>query len=527
MGSGPACCTNEIFNSYALSLSNDLKILFDDKLSQLPKLLSESNRKIGIWTKEYLKESHRLTILSLETLFGEIEYHTNIHHTLTTLFNILGNHQSTGDDVSKSTINLFNQLILSSYRRFMTYDNEIIFDEHLKKCLITTAFSIEALPTQRELLYTLTSAASLLDILRTLFIYIAADIQRLQTTATLNSHQCLQRYVRETLCPICVNMSSTSMSSIHYDNNINEPLCENDCHYVIKTCFDQTNNPYVTFAVVAQGYSNVIKQIQESVIELKLVERLSKLHIYLYDMVINATNNRLTYTQLQNTCSNPKEKPYSPILSLPPIISERRELVTKWNESLHSMLNQLQTSINNLNSTLMQHIITNICSNSNYAVKSNRCTQIDQHTPGDFSQWPLPISELQTQITSNINNESTQNQLADLKKRMIPIQDIIMSLKPKRKYGLMDYVPEFEYDDNTDIDDNDTESRSPSIETYENDEDEPLSEQIYKAIDEQISHQTTEIPDDQNINHSSLLTYKIELYLFVFVIMIVDKISLT
>jgi hypothetical protein len=55
-------------------------------------------------------------------------------------------------------------------------------------------------------------------------------------------------------------------------------LCEKDCHYIIKTCFDQTTNPYVAFALVAQGYTNVIKQIQESVVELKVKINLKKMN---------------------------------------------------------------------------------------------------------------------------------------------------------------------------------------------------------------------------------------------------------
>lgn len=235
--------------------------------------LFESFLLFIVWTKEYLTESRRITVSSLETLFGIKEYHANIHESLSTLFNILGDHQSTDKDVSESSVHLFNQLILSTYRHFMTHNNEIKLDVNLQKCLITKALDIQALPTQRELLYTLTSAASLIHILRTLFIYIDADIQRLKTTVTLNSHQCLQRYVRETLCPICVNMPSSRFSSfIHYDNNNNnnEPLCEKDCRYVIKTCFDPTDNSYIAFALLAEGYSSVIKQIQESIVELKV-----------------------------------------------------------------------------------------------------------------------------------------------------------------------------------------------------------------------------------------------------------------
>jgi hypothetical protein len=158
----------------------------------------------------------------------------------------------------------------------MTNKPDLILDDQFEKCLINKAFDINALPTQRELLYTITSAASVINILRTLFIYIDADIQRLKTTVILNSHQCLQRYARETLCPICIRLPSAMSSSTNDSNNINEPLCENDCHFVIKNCFNQTNNPYIAFAVIAQGYSNVIKQIQDSIVELKVKKTFSK-----------------------------------------------------------------------------------------------------------------------------------------------------------------------------------------------------------------------------------------------------------
>jgi len=42
----PACCTNEIFNSYTLSLGTDLKTLFDIELDQLKQVLTLSNEKI-------------------------------------------------------------------------------------------------------------------------------------------------------------------------------------------------------------------------------------------------------------------------------------------------------------------------------------------------------------------------------------------------------------------------------------------------------------------------------------------------
>ena len=99
-------------------------------------------------------------------------------------------------------------------------------------------------------------------------------------------------------------------------------------------------------------------------------------------MVVNATNTQHTYIQLQNACPNSNGKPFKPILSLPPIASVRHELATQWNKSLHSMLDQLQSSINSLNISLIKQITTEICSNSSYAVKSSGCTQIDKHVPG-------------------------------------------------------------------------------------------------------------------------------------------------
>jgi len=151
----------------------------------------------------------------------------------------------------------------------MLNNNHILLDDKFEKCLVNKAFDIEALPTQRELLYILTSGSSLIQIFRTMLIYIDADIQRLKSTATMNSNQCIQRYARETLCPICVSTPSSS-SFNQINNDVNEPLCENDCRYVTKTCFNQTTNPYVAFASIAKGYSAIIKDIEQAIIELKV-----------------------------------------------------------------------------------------------------------------------------------------------------------------------------------------------------------------------------------------------------------------
>jgi hypothetical protein len=38
----------------------------------------------------------------------------------------------------------------------------------------------------------------------------------------------------------------------------------------MKTCLNQTNNPYVAFALIAKGYSAIIKEIEQAITELKV-----------------------------------------------------------------------------------------------------------------------------------------------------------------------------------------------------------------------------------------------------------------
>ncbi|CAF1674619.1 unnamed protein product, partial [Adineta ricciae] len=375
LSSGPACCTHEIINTYALSYGTELQKLIDAEFDRFTRSLFLSKEQIDIWSKEYITELRRLTISSLETLFGTKEYRSNVHQSVISLFNTLSNNQSSVDDVSKATIDLFNQLIISLYRQFMVDNKELVLDAKLTKCLVNKAFEIDALSSQRELLYILTSGSSLLQLFRTMIVYIHADIQRITSLPTMTSNSCIQRYARETLCPLCVNTSR--FNQIINDDN-NEPLCEGDCRYVTKTCFNQTNGSYIEFATMFKNYSLIVRDIEQTIVDLKLVERLSKLHIYLYDMVVKAINSRQIYIQLQKACPDPNAKLFSPLLSLPPTISERRELVYQWNRSLHFVLKQLQSSIDTLYIHLTEKIITDICSNSNYAVKSNRCTQIDK-----------------------------------------------------------------------------------------------------------------------------------------------------
>jgi len=210
-----------------------------------------------VWSKEYLIEARRLVVSSLEALFGTQEYRLNIHQSLVNLFDALNNTQSSVDDVSRSTNEFFNHLIVSLYRTYMLDTNQRhTFDEDFEKCLINKAFDIDAFPMQKELLYILTSASSLMQIFRTLFIYIDVDIQQLNSIETIDTHSCLLEYAKDVLCPICSN---------HY-----EIQCENSCQLVLRTCLNQTKASYLNFASMATGYASIIKEIEQAVTELKV-----------------------------------------------------------------------------------------------------------------------------------------------------------------------------------------------------------------------------------------------------------------
>lgn len=81
----------------------------------------------------------------------------------------------------------------------------------------------------------------------------------------------------------------------------------------------------------------------------------------------------------------------------------------------------------------------------------------------------------------------TRNQIDDLRKKMTPIQQMILSLKPKKKYPLIGYIPDFEaYDDEDNINQDDIQSSS-FIDTYDNAIQGSLSERLYREIDGQTT----------------------------------------
>ena len=113
----------------------------------------------------------------------------------------------------------------------------------------------------------------------------------------------------------------------------------------------------------------------------QFVERLGKFHIYLYDLIVNATRNSRYFQHLETNCPNSLAKISSTFRTFPPIPTERREFLFHSNRSLHFIYHQLKSSIENLHIRLSQQIISDVCSNEIYALKSNRCTQIDPKRP--------------------------------------------------------------------------------------------------------------------------------------------------
>ena len=95
-GSGPTCCTNEIVNSYAMSLGHDLKLLFDAELGQLRGLLASSKGHVDRkWTPiDVVREA-------LELLFQVGLRYTSVKHVVSP------SHPSNSCSVRKNTIHIF------------------------------------------------------------------------------------------------------------------------------------------------------------------------------------------------------------------------------------------------------------------------------------------------------------------------------------------------------------------------------------------------------------------------------------
>lgn len=99
----------------------------------------------------------------------------------------------------------------------------------------------------------------------------------------------------------------------------------------------------------------------------------------------------------------------------------------------------------------------------------------------DLSQWP--IGEIFSN-SSDQRNELTLNQIDDLKRKLSSVQDIIVSMRPRKKYSLYELMPRFESYEN-DVNSNETEFQPSAsyFDSEQNEEQESFSEQIYKQIE--------------------------------------------
>jgi hypothetical protein len=95
-----------------------------------------------------------------------------------------------------------------------------------------------------------------------------------------------------------------------------------------------------------------------------------------------------------------------------------------------------------------------------------------------------------TLMSGSLNDgESVRNQLDDLKKKIRPIQQMIISLQPKKKYALIEYIPDFEaYDQIVNPSPDDDELHTASLgDALDSDNPDSLSERLYKEIDGQTT----------------------------------------
>ena len=105
----------------------------------------------------------------------------------------------------------------------------------------------------------------------------------------------------------------------------------------------------------------------------------------------------------------------------------------------------------------------------------------------DFSQWPLPSHELDTPVVSDIYIEPTKNQLNELKKKLQPIQQIILSFRPRQK-PIGYYIPDFDEEEDVQINDSDEQEIKSIAEVDDTNSAQLLSDKLYQIFDQSIIH---------------------------------------
>lgn len=87
--------------------------------------------------------------------------------------------------------------------------------------------------------------------------------------------------------------------------------------------------------------------------------------------------------------------------------------------------------------------------------------------------------------------EQTRNQIDDLRNKMSPIQQIISSFRPKKKFSFDEYIPNFDqYTDDIEI--NQDDEQSPwFIDTDDSSNQGSLSDRLYRELDGQTTRKSS------------------------------------
>ena len=99
--------------------------------------------------------------------------------------------------------------------------------------------------------------------------------------------------------------------------------------------------------------------------------------------------------------------------------------------------------------------------------------------------------------------EQTRNQIDDLRNKMSPIQQIISSFRPKKKFSFDEYIPNFDqYTDDIEI--NQDDEQSPwFIDTDDSSNQGSLSDRLYRELDGQTTRKSsTEQSKQKPFSHS-------------------------
>ena len=102
----------------------------------------------------------------------------------------------------------------------------------------------------------------------------------------------------------------------------------------------------------------------------------------------------------------------------------------------------------------------------------------------NLTQWPLPPVRPALESPVSLNSEQTRDQLNELEKKITPVQNVIISLRPRQIYSLFEHIPDFDFhDEDSNITDHNGQSTSIDADSDDNDPKERLSNRIYDKID--------------------------------------------